>query len=157
MEFRIHGRVRNFSPRISFVMVGAAGAGCRLDDDENVGMRESSFLELNNDEFRHNCSKNLIACNHSEKFPFFPIKDAAEEIGTFSRSQSRKQRLGNFWPRWVTRHRDEIRGSPVLSRNRQSVVVLPGHISDAPSEGRRQNYATSELPCVEISSVYGIP
>ena len=54
MEFRIHGRVRNFCPHISFVMVGAARAVCRLDDDENVGMRESSFLELKNDEFRHN-------------------------------------------------------------------------------------------------------
>ena len=157
MEFRIHGRVRNFCPHISFVMVGAARAVCRMDDDENVGMRESSFLELNNDEFRHICPKNLIACNRSEKFPFFPIKDAAEEIGTSSRSLPRKQRLGNFWSRWVTRRRDKIRGSPVLSRNRQSVVVLPVHISNAPSEGRRQNYATSELPCVEIFSVYGIP
>ena len=81
MEFRVHGRVRNFCPHISFVMVGAARAVCRLGDDENVGMRESSFLELNNDEFRRNCPKNLIACNHSEKFPFFRSKTRQRRSG----------------------------------------------------------------------------
>ena len=136
-ELWLSFRVRPVRMDTGIDVVGGVEFLTVFKEDEEVHMRESSFLELDGIYPCNNSTEDPIFDDVIKKGISFQPKDSSDQVRTIRGLLPREQLLLNLQPLWICRHGDEEVDLFKIPSNRHGVLKDPVHVLCATDVRRR--------------------
>ena len=107
VEVRLLVAIRNFSADDGINVLDGLRLVLGMQDDQDVGMRQATLLELYNVHSSHNSTQNMLVKQVLAKSVEFEFEDPRDDLGAFLSGLARQDSSGDFSPLGVGCEGDE--------------------------------------------------